>query len=73
MADEREAALVRFNLLKKGRPRWQMGRLMRIAHPGHDYRRCTIGRLKEVWFEWSEDKRKHCEQVARDIASVGRT
>lgn len=64
MAYERESNLLRFKLIQKGRTRWQMGKLLSAAHPGNDYRRCTIGRMRETWLEWSEDQRKWCERLA---------
>ena len=39
---------------------------MRAAHPGHDYRRCTIGQMKETWLNWSEETRKACERLATE-------
>jgi hypothetical protein len=65
MAYEREANTLRFAMLKKGRTRWQVGRLMRTAHPGHDYRRCTIGQMRKAWLDWSEETRKTCERLAK--------
>lgn len=65
MAYKREFNVLRFKLLQKGRTRWQLGKLMSTANSGTTYKRCTIGRMREAWLEWSEETRTYCEQIAR--------